>query len=406
MIRSTGLSSSDSQQPIRDPQALSRLKIGMVCYPSYGGSGVVATELGIHLADLGHEIHFITYDKPFRLMAFHENIFFHEVDVSNYPVFKYPPYILALANKIYEVARRENLQILHAHYAVPHTMAVHMAAQMLGSQVRTVTTLHGTDVTIMSEDQSLRDVTEFSLNQMDALTAVSDDLKQYTLKTLNIARPIQKIYNFINASQYSRQQALCSRSRLKVPVEEKLLIHISNFRPVKRIQDVLEIFRGVNARCPSHLMLVGDGPEMRTAYDLTDRFGLRDRVHFMGKQDNVAALLSCSDLFLLPSEKESFGLAALEAMACEVPVIASRTGGIPEVVEDGICGALSEVGDTEKMIEDAVSILSDSVRYNEMASAARIRAISLFEEKTIASQYVALYERLLSEPRHTPASER
>lgn len=406
MIRSTELFSSDNQQPIRDSKALSHLKIGMVCYPSYGGSGVVATELGIHLADLGHEIHFITYDKPFRLMAFHENIFFHEVDVSNYPVFKYPPYILALANKIYEVARRENLQILHAHYAVPHTMAVHMAAQMLGPQVRTITTLHGTDVTIMSEDQSLRDVTEFSLNQMDALTAVSEDLKQYTLKTLNIARPIQKIHNFISASQYSRRQALCSRSRLKVPNDEKLLIHISNFRPVKRIQDVLEVFRGVNARCPSHLMLVGDGPEMRTAYDLTDRFGLRDRIHFMGKQDNVAALLSCSDLFLLPSEKESFGLAALEAMACEVPVIASRTGGIPEVVEDGVSGALSEVGDTEKMIEDAVSILSDPGRHREMAAAARSRAVSLFEEKMIASKYVALYERLLSEPRHNPASER
>lgn len=385
---------------------LSHLKIGMVCYPSYGGSGVVATELGIHLANLGHEIHFITYDKPFRLLAFHENIFFHEVDVSNYPVFKYPPYILALANKIYEVARRENLQILHAHYAVPHTMAVHMAAEMLGSQVRTVTTLHGTDVTIMSEDQSLRDITEFSLNQMDALTAVSEDLRKYTLKTLNISRPVQKIHNFINATQYSRRPSLCSRSRLKVPNDEKLLIHISNFRPVKRIQDVMEIFRGVNASCPAHLMLVGDGPEMRTAYDLTDRYGLRDRVHFMGKQDNVAALLSCSDLFLLPSEKESFGLAALEAMACEVPVVASRTGGIPEVVEDGISGALSEIGDTEKMIKDALSILSAPDRHRLMAAEARRRAVSMFEEANIAAQYVDLYESLLSEPRYNATIER
>lgn len=372
------------------------MKIGMVCYPSYGGSGVVATELGIHLANLGHEIHFITYDKPFRLIEFHENIFFHEVDVSNYPVFKYPPYILALANKIYEVARREGLQILHAHYAVPHTMAVHMAAQMLGDQVRTVTTLHGTDVTIMAEDQSLRDITEFSINQMDALTAVSEDLKQAALKTLKISVPIHMIHNFVNTSQYLKKPTLCSRDRLKVPEGQKLLIHISNFRPVKRIHDVMEIFRGVNAACPSHLMLVGDGPEIRTAYEMTDHYNLRDRVHFMGKQDNVVALLSCSDLFLLPSEKESFGLAALEAMACEVPVIATRTGGIPEVVEDGISGALSEVGDTAKMISDAVAILSNPQRHRAMAAAARHRATSAFEEQTIAAQYVALYETLIS----------
>lgn len=373
------------------------MKIGMICYPSYGGSGVVATELGIHLANLGHEVHFITYDKPFRLLEFHEKIFFHEVDVSNYPVFKYPPYILALANKIYEVARREGLQILHAHYAVPHTMAVYMAAQMLGGQVKTVTTLHGTDVTIMAEDQSLRDVTEFSVNQMDALTAVSEDLCQFTRKVLDIRRPLHRIHNFVDTHRYQRTPGLCSRDRLKVPANEKLLIHISNFRTVKRIQDVLEIFRGVHAQLPSHLLLVGDGPEIRTAYELADRYQLRERVHFMGKQDNVVALLSCSDLFLLPSEKESFGLAALEAMACEVPVVASRTGGIPEVVVDGQCGALSNVGDTAKMIADAVGILSDSLRHKTMAAAARERAVTAFEEQAIAVQYLRLYEALLSQ---------
>lgn len=371
------------------------MKIGMVCYPSYGGSGVVATELGIHLAHLGHEVHFITYDKPFRLQAFNENIFFHEVDVSNYPVFKYPPYILALANKIYEVALRENLQILHAHYAVPHAMAVHIAAQMLGGRVKTITTLHGTDVTIMAEDQSLRDVTEFSINQMDALTTVSEDLKKYAESVLNLNRPIQMIHNFVNTSVYKRTPSLCSRARLKVPAGDKLLIHISNFRTVKRIQDVMEIFRGVQSQISAHLLLVGDGPEIRTAYDLADKYGLRQRVHFMGKQDNVVALLSCSDLFLLPSEKESFGLAALEAMACEVPVVASHTGGIPEVVVHGESGWLSEVGAVDKMTEDSVRLLEDPELHQAFSRAARQRAVSVFEEKAIVAQYLALYESLL-----------
>jgi N-acetyl-alpha-D-glucosaminyl L-malate synthase BshA len=373
------------------------VKIGMVCYPSYGGSGVVATELGIHLANLGHEVHFITYDKPFRLVEFNENIYFHVVDVSNYPVFNHPPYILALANKIYEVALREGLEIIHAHYAVPHATAVSLAADMLKGRVSTVTTLHGTDVTIMAEDAGLKDVTEFSINKMDVLTAVSEDLKQYALKTLAIERPIEMIYNFVDTDIYKRNLKICSRAQLKVPGEDKLLIHISNFRPVKRIHDVMEIFRGINEAVPSQLLLVGDGPEIRVAYDYVDSHGLRDRVRFMGKQDNVVALLSCADLFLLPSEKESFGLAALEAMACEVPVIASRTGGIPEVVIDGVCGYLSEIGDTAKMTKDAISLLLDQEKFDAFAKAGRQRAVTIFQEKTIVGQYVELYERLIRE---------
>lgn len=373
------------------------MKIGIICYPSYGGSGVVATELGIRLAKSGHEIHFITYDKPFRLVEFNENIFFHVVEVSNYPVFKHPPYIMALANKIYEVAVREGLEILHAHYAVPHAMAIEIAAQMLKGQVRTVTTLHGTDVTIMSEDLSLKDVTEYSLNKMDAITAVSENLKGDALKTLNIERPVEMIYNFVDTEIYRRNFEVCSRARLKIPVQEKVLIHISNFRPVKRIQDVMAIFRGVNDVVPSQLLLVGDGPDIRLAYEFVDRYGLRDKVKFMGKQDNVVALLSCSDLFLLPSEKESFGLAALEAMACETPVIASNTGGISEVVVDGENGYLSEVGNVEKMTSDAISLLLDADCHKAFSQAARLRAVEKFQEKMIVDRYIDLYTRLLEE---------
>lgn len=373
------------------------MKIGIICYPSYGGSGVVATELGIHLANRGHEIHFITYDKPFRLSEYHPNVYFHGFDTPNYPVFKHPPYIMALANKIYEVAERESLDILHAHYAVPHSTAVYLAKQMLGSKVKVVTTFHGTDVTIMSEDPALKEITEFSANACDALTAVSHSLKQQTLESLNITKPIHMIHNFVDTEEYKRVTTCNVRSCFNIGRDEKIMIHISNFRPVKRIKDVMEIFIETAKEVPCRLILVGDGPDIRIAYEMADQHQLADRIHFMGKQTSVVSLISCSDLFLLPSEKESFGLAALEAMACEVPVIATRTGGIPELVVHGETGFLSEIGDVKDMAQNAITLLRDDNLRKSFAAASRKRANEVFNEDFIVDQYVALYEALLNE---------
>lgn len=373
------------------------MKIGICCYPSYGGSGVVATELGIHLAKRGHEVHFITYDKPFRLGEYHPNVYFHVFDTPNYPVFKHPPYIMALANKIHEVAKRESLDILHAHYAVPHATAIYLAKQMLGGKIKTVTTLHGTDVTIMSEDPALKEITEFSANSCDAITSVSENLRLQTLESLNITKPITTIYNFVDTEEYKRTCSCDVRAVLKIDPSDKVIIHISNFRPVKRIKDVMEIFYGIQKEVSSHLLLVGDGPDIRIAYEFVEQYGLKDRVHFMGKQDNVVPIISCSDLFILPSEKESFGLAALEAMACEVPVIASITGGIPEVVIHGETGYLSAIGDVEDMINNALILLKDENLYNQFSKNGRDRALNAFNETFIVDQYIELYQNLLNE---------
>lgn len=372
------------------------MKIGICCYPSYGGSGVVATELGINLAKRGHEVHFITYDKPFRLTEYVPNVFFHGFEAPNYPVFKHPPYIMALANKIYEVAKRESLDILHAHYAVPHATAVYLAKQMLEGQVKTLTTLHGTDVTIISDDPGLNDITSFSLKQCDAITAVSHDLQYQAEEILGLKDSIHMIYNFVDLEEYSNKPSVCIKEFLKLVEDEKVVIHISNFRPVKRIQDVMAIFKKINEEVPSRLVLVGDGPDIRMAYDLTEEYQLRDRVHFLGKQECVVGLISNSDLFLLPSEKESFGLAALEAMACEVPVIASKAGGIPEVVIDGETGFLSSVGDVDKMASDAIRLLKDPELHKSFANASRQRAVDVFNEQEIVNQYIQLYEKLLA----------
>lgn len=373
------------------------MKIGICCYPSYGGSGVVATELGIHLAKRGHEVHFITYDKPFRLGEYHPNVFYHVFETPNYPVFKHPPYIMALANKIYEVAKRESLDIIHAHYAVPHATAIFLAKQMLGGNIKTVTTLHGTDVTIMSEDPALREITEFSANSCDALTAVSEDLRKQTLKALDIKIPISTIYNFVDAKEYTRECTCDVRSAMKIGPDEKIMIHISNFRPVKRIKDVMEVFNGVLKEVSAHLLLVGDGPDIRIAYDFADQMNIRDRVHFLGKQNNVISLLSCSQLFLLPSEKESFGLAALEAMSCQVPVIATRTGGVPEVVIHGETGFLSDIGDVADMTKNAILLLKDAELHQQFAQRGRAHVTEHFNEQTIVDQYVELYQSLLDQ---------
>lgn len=371
------------------------MKIGICCYPSYGGSGVVATELGIQLAKRGHEIHFITYDKPFRLGEYHPNVYFHGFETPNYPVFQHPPYIMALANKIYEVTKRESLDIIHAHYAVPHATAVFLAKEMLGGKIKTVTTLHGTDVTIMSEDSALKEITEFSANRCDALTAVSDSLREQTIQALNITNPISTIYNFIDTEEYQRVCTCNVKGCLKINPDEKVIIHISNFRPVKRTGDVMQIFEGINKAMPSHLLLVGDGPDLNIAYEFVEKHGLKERVHFMGKQTNVVSLLSCSDLFLLPSEKESFGLVALEAMACEVPVIASRTGGIPEVVIHGETGFLSPIGAVDEMIANAIKLLKDESMHHTFAQNGRQRAMTVFNESAIVDQYINLYESLI-----------
>lgn len=370
------------------------MKIGICCYPSYGGSGVVATELGIKLAERGHEVHFISYDKPFRLGEFHENVYFHSIDVSSYPVFKHPPYIMNLSNKLYEISEREKLDIIHAHYAVPHTTAMLLAKQMTGGRIKTVTTLHGTDVTIMAEDPGLKEITEHSVNQCDAITAVSESLKENALESLNIKKDIKMIYNFIDTDEYKRADTRI-KTCLKINEDEKVIIHTSNFRKVKRIEDVITIFKLINQEIPSRLILVGDGPMQRDAYDLTMSLGISDKVSFLGKQDKITSILSAGDLFLLPSEKESFGLAALEAMACGVPVIATNTGGIPEVVEHGKSGFLSKIGDVKDMAQNSIKVLSDPIILSEFRKRSREIAVEKFHPDNIVKQYEELYKQLL-----------
>jgi len=371
------------------------LKIGICCYPSYGGSGVVATELGLKLAQKGHEVHFISYDKPFRLGAFHPNIYFHDVAVSNYPVFKYPPYMMSLANKIREVAEFEKLEILHAHYAVPHASAVFMAKKMLNDSVKTVTTLHGTDVTIMSEDPSLKEIMEFSVDDADAITAVSDSLRLQALDALNINQDIKRIYNFIDPLEYKRECQADLKKHIGLEEDVPVLVHTSNFRPVKRIGDLIDIFNGVRSKMKCKLVLIGDGPERCMANRKVIDYGLEEDVLFLGKQNNVIELLSIGDVFILPSEKESFGLAALEAMACEMPVIATRTGGLPELIKDGESGFLSEVGDVEKMTKDTLKLLSEPNELAQFRANARKRAVDEFSSDTIVDQYVGLYRSLI-----------
>ncbi len=371
------------------------MRIGICCYPSYGGSGVVATELGKHLARRGHDIHFISYDKPFRLDDFQERVHVHSVETANYPVFKYPPYIMALANKLAEVAEREELDIIHSHYAVPHATAVMLANQMLGGRLKIVTTLHGTDVTIMSEEDSLKQVMAYSVNQSDVITAVSADLARVAEEAIMPDRPIRKIHNFINLDEYYKVEASI-RTCLNIEPYEKVIVHTSNFRPVKRIEDVINIFNGILDKIPSRLLLVGDGPEQNKAYELAEKLGISDKIEFLGKQSRVVKILSASDLFLLPSEKESFGLAALEAMACEVPVVASNTGGLPEVIEHGKSGWLADVGDVEEMIRGSIEILEFDEKYKAYAFEARKRAIDHFDAEKLVLEYEALYKEILA----------
>lgn len=370
------------------------LKIGITCYPTLGGSGVVATELGKLLAEKGHEIHFITHSIPFRLGKFQRNIYYHEVEVNNYYVFRYPPYDLSLASKMAQVARMQKLDLLHVHYAVPHAICAWLAKQMLDGGIKTVTTLHGTDITVLAQDESLRDLIRLAIHQSDAVTAVSRDLIRETRERLDIETPIDLTYNFVDKRVYYPRECRSLRNEYAAP-GEKVLMHISNFRPVKRVGDVVDVFARVNAKLPSRLLLVGEGPELSKIQWQVESLGLEDRVTFLGKQDDVAQVISVADLLLLPSEKESFGLVALEAMACGVPTIGSLAGGIPELVAHGTTGFLAPVGDTEQMAEYAVRLLSDESMYARFREACLERARTTFCNDRITAEYERIYYRVL-----------
>lgn len=337
------------------------MKIGIVCYPTFGGSGVVATELGIGLADIGHEVHFITYRRPVRLLNFHTNIFFHEVASMEYPLFEYAPYESSLASKLVDVVRFEKLDILHVHYAIPHAAVAFMTKQILaqkGIKLPVITTLHGTDITLVGADSSFAPVVEFSINQSDGVTAVSEHLKNETLTTFKIEHEIKVIPNFIDFTRFRKINKDHFRQAI-APDGEKILIHISNFRKVKRVEDVVRIFEVVKNQLPCKLLMIGDGPERNNLEELCRSLHLCGDIRFLGKQEAVEELLAISDIFLLPSASESFGLAALEAMACEVPVISSDTGGIPEVNIDGVTGYVCPVGDTQTMAQRCIELLTD-----------------------------------------------
>jgi N-acetyl-alpha-D-glucosaminyl L-malate synthase BshA len=376
------------------------MKIGITCYPTYGGSGVVATELGIELAARGHEVHFITYSQPFRLTGREANIRYHEVPVTNYPLFEYPPYDLALATRMAEVAEFHSLDLLHVHYAIPHSISALLARQILasrGKHLPFITTLHGTDITLVGLDRAYLPITKLGIDQSDGVTAISEHLRERTVAAFGVTRPIEVIRNFVNCDFYCRKPELVTlnRPRFAAP-DEKLLVHLSNFRPVKRVLDVIELFARVTAAIPSRLLMIGDGPERSAAEFLATRLGVADRIDFVGKQDNVNELLPLADLMLMPSELESFGLAALEAMACRVPAIATRVGGVPELIDHNRNGLLFEVGDIATMSSAAIDLLNDPERLEEMAAAARRTAQDFFCASRIIPLYESFYERILA----------
>ncbi len=376
------------------------MKIGITCYPTYGGSGVVATELGIELAAKGHQVHFITYQQPFRLTGRERGISYHEVAVPTYPLFEYPPYDLALATRMSEVGEYYDLDLLHVHYAIPHSVSALLARQMLAARGRRlpfVTTLHGTDITLVGQDRSYLPVTRYAIENSDGVTAISSYLREKTVQEFEIQRPIEVVPNFVNCDLYTplpEDERQTGRARF-APAGEKLLLHLSNFRPVKRVQDVVEIFALVAKQVPAHLLLVGDGPERPNAEYRVHTLGLQDRVHFLGKQDEVHRLLPLADLMLMPSKLEAFGLAALEAAACRVPTVATRQGGVPELIEDGVNGRLLAVGDVEGMAEASVSLLRDEAELDRMAAAARQTAQQRFCASRIIPQYEAFYEQVI-----------
>ena len=378
------------------------MRIGITCHPTYGGSGVVATELGIELAAMGHEVHFISYSQPFRLSGRDDGILYHEVPVSSYPLFEFPPYDLALASRMAEVAEFYDLDLLHVHYAIPHSVSALLARQMLAARKRRlpfVTTLHGTDITLVGLDRSYLPITRYAIQESDGVTSISDYLREKTVQDFEVTRGIEVVPNFVNCDVYTPIRDLNKRAearkRLAAP-DEAILMHLSNFRPVKRVLDVVRIFAQVAREVPAQLVLVGDGPDRSAAEWLAHDLGIQARVHFLGKMERVNELLPQADLMLMPSELESFGLAALEAMACKVPSIATCVGGVPELIDNGVTGLLYAVGDVDGMASGALSLLQDRARLEEMREAGRKTAQKRFCASLVVPHYVRYYEQVLA----------
>ena len=380
------------------------MRIGIVCYPTFGGSGVLATELGKALAQKGHQVHFITYQQPVRLNVFVPNIFYHEVQVPTYPLFDYPPYETALASALVDVIKNYQLELLHVHYAIPHASAAYMAKKIVeqdGIDIPVITTLHGTDITLVGRDKTYAPVVAFSINQSDAITAVSKNLCEETYRTFKIEKPIEVIYNFVDVERFTRKP-IDAFKKVIAPKGERVLLHASNFRKIKRVQDVVKIFYEVNKEIPSKLLFVGDGPERGTAEELSRRLGVYDEVRFVGKQEQMEDILAIADLFLLTSEYESFGLAALEAMAAGVPVVSTNAGGLGEINVDGVTGYMGNVGDVETMSQQAIAILKDMDTLLQFKKNAAEHALK-FDIHNIVPIYEELYQRFL--PKETLTSE-
>jgi L-malate glycosyltransferase len=373
-----------------------KLKIGITCYPTVGGSGVVATELGKMLAEKGHEIHFISSSMPFRLNRMYHNIFYHQVEVNQYSVFQYPPYDIALASKMAEVANRENLDILHVHYAIPHAVCAILAKQMSKVDVKIVTTLHGTDITVLGYDPSLTEAIKFGIEKSDVVTAVSRSLIEQTKELIQPDKQIETVYNFIDERIYQKRDANHLKKEFGIKEYEKVVIHVSNFRPVKRVQDVVKTFAKISAAMPAKLLLVGDGPEMTPVCRLVKKLGLTNKVHLLGKQENLDELYSISDIKLLLSEKESFGLVALEAMACGVPCIGTNVGGLPEVIQHGKTGYICELGDIDDISKKAIMLLSNQQMHEQFATNGLSVVKTKFRAEQIVGKYEQLYYKLLN----------
>jgi N-acetyl-alpha-D-glucosaminyl L-malate synthase BshA len=384
------------------------MKIGITCYPTYGGSGVVATELGIELSKRGHEVHFISYSLPMRLKSFSENVFFHKVEMANYPVFDFPLYSIALASKIVEIAKYNGLDLVHAHYAIPHATSAYLAREIIaeeqlngknnGSELKIITTLHGTDITLVGLEISFLPTMKFSIQKSDGVTAVSSFLKVKTMSQYEITKDIEVIPNFIDVKRYKRivnHETQCLKERVSKN-GEKILIHTSNFRPLKRVDDCIRVFAEVKKKIPSKLLLIGDGPERSNCEHLTKELGIHDDVTFYGNQESLVEILSVGDLFLMPSQSESFGLSALEAMACGVPVVSSNAGGLPELNLHGETGYLAEIGDINKMAEYAVELLGNKNKYKIFSQNARDRAVNLFSTEKIVPVYEQYYKKVLN----------
>lgn len=371
------------------------MNIGIICYPTYGGSGAVATELGIELAKRGHKIHFISYDFPFRLNRFYKNIFFHEVEMLEYSLFKYPPYSLSLSTKMAEVVEDENLDILHVHYAMPHAASAYLAKKILGNrEIKIITTLHGTDITLVGNHQSFYRITKFSIEESDGVTCVSNYLKETTSKVFKINREIEVIYNFVDTEKYKRISV--DRENIGfIDKDDMVIIHISNFRPVKKIENIIKVFCRVSGEVKSKLLLVGDGPDLCRIRNMVKKLNLENKVFFFGIQEDIISLLSLSDLYMLPSKSEGFGLSALEALSCEVPVIGTDIGGLKEVIEQGKSGYTFNPADIDSMSEAAIKILRNKEVRMEMGIEARKRA-KFFDSKIIVPQYLEFYKKVLN----------